>query len=94
MAQAMDPSELYSYAKQLGVSYPLLKQTAELGRLPVVNFAAGGLGKWIHVCKWGWNQQDIYFYIVVVQLSLIMNFLLKLEIMVTVTIFSNLGRKP
>ena len=45
MAQAMDSSELYSYAKQLGVSYPLLKQTAELGRLPVVNFAAGGLGK-------------------------------------------------
>jgi pyridoxal 5'-phosphate synthase pdxS subunit len=43
LAAAMEPSELYSYAKQLGVSYDLLKQTAELGRLPVVNFAAGGL---------------------------------------------------
>ena len=29
----------------LGVSYELLKCTAEKGRLPVVNFAAGGLGK-------------------------------------------------
>ena len=45
MAQSMTSSELYGYAKQLGVSYELLKKTAELGRLPVVNFAAGGLGK-------------------------------------------------
>ncbi len=44
MAQSMTSSELYGYAKQLGVSYELLKKTAELGRLPVVNFAAGGLG--------------------------------------------------
>jgi pyridoxal 5'-phosphate synthase pdxS subunit len=43
LAASMDKRELYSYAKQLGVSYELLKQTAELGRLPVVNFAAGGL---------------------------------------------------
>jgi pyridoxal 5'-phosphate synthase pdxS subunit len=43
MAQSMSPEELYSYAKQLGVSIDLLKKTAELGRLPVVNFAAGGL---------------------------------------------------
>lgn len=45
MAQAMDSTELYGYAKELGVSHELLKKTAELGRLPVVNFAAGGLGK-------------------------------------------------
>ena len=45
MAQAMTSSELYGYAKQLGVSHDLLKETAKLGRLPVVNFAAGGLGK-------------------------------------------------
>lgn len=42
-AQAMPSEELYSYAKQLGVSVDLLKKTAELGRLPVVTFAAGGL---------------------------------------------------
>jgi pyridoxal biosynthesis lyase PdxS len=41
----MDPTELYGYAKDLRVPYELLKKTAELGRLPVVNFAAGGLGK-------------------------------------------------
>jgi len=43
LAQAMDSSELYSYAKQLQVPLDLLRQTAKLGRLPVVNFAAGGL---------------------------------------------------
>jgi pyridoxal 5'-phosphate synthase pdxS subunit len=36
-------AELYNYAKQLRVSYSLLKETASLGRLPVVNFAAGGI---------------------------------------------------
>ena len=45
-AQTMDATELYTYAKELRVSYQLLKKTAELGRLPVVNFAAGGLGKY------------------------------------------------
>ena len=45
MAQAMSPSELYGYAKQLGVPLDLLQKTAKLGRLPVVNFAAGGLGE-------------------------------------------------
>lgn len=30
-------------AKELGAPYELLKETAELGRLPVVNFAAGGI---------------------------------------------------
>ena len=44
MAAAMDDSELFSYAKQLQVPVDLLRETAKLGRLPVVNFAAGGLG--------------------------------------------------
>jgi len=39
----MDPDELYSYAKEIRAPYDLVKQTAELGRLPVVNFAAGGI---------------------------------------------------
>jgi pyridoxal 5'-phosphate synthase pdxS subunit len=43
VASAMESSELYGYAKELGVSYELLQKTASLGRLPVVNFAAGGL---------------------------------------------------
>lgn len=42
-AAGMSAPELYTYAKELGVDYALLKQTAELGRLPVVNFAAGGV---------------------------------------------------
>ena len=44
MAQAMSSAELYGYAKVLGVPIDLLQKTAKLGRLPVVNFAAGGLG--------------------------------------------------
>lgn len=43
MAQVMTDSELFSYAKQLQVPIDLLRQTSKLGRLPVVNFAAGGL---------------------------------------------------
>ena len=35
--------ELRLYARELGCSYELLRETAELGRLPVVNFAAGGV---------------------------------------------------
>lgn len=35
--------ELYEAAKQLAAPYPLVKQVAETGRLPVVNFAAGGI---------------------------------------------------
>ena len=30
-------------AKQIGASYELVKKTKEMGRLPVVNFAAGGV---------------------------------------------------
>lgn len=44
-AQGLDTAELYNYAKELRVPFDLLQKTAELGRLPVVNFAAGGLGK-------------------------------------------------
>jgi len=40
---AMDENELYSYAKQIVAPFDLVKQTAELGKLPVVNFAAGGV---------------------------------------------------
>merc|ERR1712156_815793 len=43
LAKAMDESELYDYAKELRVPLDLLKETARLGRLPIVNFAAGGL---------------------------------------------------
>jgi len=42
-SQLMDMNELHTYAKELRVPFDLLKKTAELGRLPVVNFAAGGL---------------------------------------------------
>ena len=44
-AQGMDKSELHTYAKELRVPFDLLQKTVEMGRLPVVNFAAGGLGK-------------------------------------------------
>merc|ERR1719318_507480 len=42
-SQLMDINELHTYAKELRVPFDLLKKTAKLGRLPVVNFAAGGL---------------------------------------------------
>jgi pyridoxal 5'-phosphate synthase pdxS subunit len=35
--------ELMAYAKEIGAPYELVKETAEKGRLPVVNFAAGGV---------------------------------------------------
>jgi len=41
--QNMRPDELYHVAKELGAPYDLVKQVAETGQLPVVNFAAGGL---------------------------------------------------
>lgn len=41
--QGMRPEELYHVAKELGAPYELVKQVAETGQLPVVNFAAGGL---------------------------------------------------
>jgi len=39
----MADEELMSYAKELGAPYELVKETKELGRMPVVNFAAGGV---------------------------------------------------
>lgn len=41
--QAMRDEELMSYAKEIGAPYNLVVETRELGRLPVVNFAAGGI---------------------------------------------------
>jgi pyridoxal 5'-phosphate synthase pdxS subunit len=35
--------ELMAYAKESGAPYDLVKETKKLGRLPVVNFAAGGI---------------------------------------------------
>ncbi|MCI6926499.1 MAG: pyridoxal 5'-phosphate synthase lyase subunit PdxS [Butyricicoccus porcorum] len=40
---SMQPDELFEAAKQLQVSLDLLLQVHEAGRLPVVNFAAGGV---------------------------------------------------
>ncbi|MEA3326184.1 MAG: pyridoxal 5'-phosphate synthase lyase subunit PdxS [Chloroflexota bacterium] len=41
--QNMPEEELMSFAKQIGAPFELVKETRELGRLPVVNFAAGGI---------------------------------------------------
>ena len=41
--QRNDDLELISFARELKVSYMLVKETARLSRLPVVNFAAGGI---------------------------------------------------
>lgn len=41
--QTMPDEELMAYAKEISAPYDLVKETKELGRLPVVNFAAGGL---------------------------------------------------
>jgi pyridoxal 5'-phosphate synthase pdxS subunit len=41
--QSKPDDELMAYAKDLGAPFELVKQTKALGRLPVVNFAAGGL---------------------------------------------------
>lgn len=41
--QAMPDEELMTFAKEIGAPYELVKETKQLGRLPVVNFAAGGL---------------------------------------------------
>ena len=41
--QTMPDDELTVEARDLGVSLELLTQTKELGRMPVVNFAAGGV---------------------------------------------------
>ncbi|MGQ9631026.1 MAG: pyridoxal 5'-phosphate synthase lyase subunit PdxS [bacterium] len=41
--KSMDRSELMAEAKRLGAPYELVVEVAETGRLPVVNFAAGGI---------------------------------------------------
>ena len=41
--QNMPEEELMSFAKEIGAPYDLVKETRDLGRLPVVNFAAGGI---------------------------------------------------
>ena len=40
---SLSEEELYEEAKRLGVPYDLLRQVHDTGRLPVVNFAAGGV---------------------------------------------------
>lgn len=42
-ASVMSDEELYVFAKEISAPYHLLKETARLKRLPVVNFAAGGI---------------------------------------------------
>jgi pyridoxal 5'-phosphate synthase pdxS subunit len=39
----MPEEELMTYAKEIGAPYDLVVETRTLGRLPVVNFAAGGI---------------------------------------------------
>jgi len=41
--QTMGDEELMKFAKDNGAPYELVKETKELGRMPVVNFAAGGV---------------------------------------------------
>ena len=41
--QGMSPDELYEEAKQLQVPYDLIRYVHENGKLPVVNFSAGGV---------------------------------------------------
>jgi len=41
--QTLPEEELMAFAKEMGAPYELIKETKALGRLPVVNFAAGGI---------------------------------------------------
>jgi pyridoxal 5'-phosphate synthase pdxS subunit len=41
--QSMPMEEVMAFAKEIGAPYELVVETRELGRLPVVNFAAGGI---------------------------------------------------
>ncbi len=41
--QGLRPEELMRTAKELGAPYDLVREVAETGKLPVVNFAAGGI---------------------------------------------------
>lgn len=39
----MDEDEVFSFAKKISAPYELVAQTKQMGRLPVVHFAAGGI---------------------------------------------------
>jgi pyridoxal 5'-phosphate synthase pdxS subunit len=41
--QGLGNEELMAFAKEIGAPYELILETKQLGRLPVVNFAAGGI---------------------------------------------------
>ncbi|CAA7052168.1 unnamed protein product [Microthlaspi erraticum] len=41
--QTMDDDEVFAFAKKIAAPYELVVQTKQLGRLPVVQFAAGGI---------------------------------------------------
>ncbi len=41
--QQMPDDELMTFAKEISAPYELVKETKSLGRMPVVNFAAGGI---------------------------------------------------
>ena len=41
--KSMPEEEVMSYSKQIGAPFSVVMETRELGRLPVVNFAAGGI---------------------------------------------------
>ncbi|MFB6283165.1 MAG: pyridoxal 5'-phosphate synthase lyase subunit PdxS [Halobacteria archaeon] len=41
--EGMNSEERRNYAREIEAPLPLVEETAELGRLPVVNFAAGGI---------------------------------------------------
>ena len=43
LLQNMPVEEVMAFAKELGAPYDLMLETRELGHLPVVNFAAGGI---------------------------------------------------
>jgi pyridoxal 5'-phosphate synthase pdxS subunit len=43
LLESMPEDELMSFSKEIGAPYELVRETRELGRLPVVNFAAGGI---------------------------------------------------
>jgi len=43
LLQSMDDDEVYVYAKEIKAPVDLVRRTKQLGRLPVVNFAAGGV---------------------------------------------------
>ena len=55
--QSMPDEELMTYAKEIGAPYELVKETKQLGRLPVVNFVAGGIST---PATMPWNRYPTY----------------------------------